>query len=147
MGKHDGLFVTEAKECAADMVNEGAAAEKPLPFNLSEPWALLRAADVPQASCYITTSWVGAIDHEEEWVEEHVHDYDEVLMFLGNDPDDVNDLGGEIFMTIEGERHLLTTTSAVFIPAGTRHCPLGFTRVDRPLRFVAVALSADGNYQ
>jgi len=147
MGKYDDLFTLEAKQCADDMVNEGAAVQKPLPPNCSEPWALLRAEEVPQASAYITTSWIHADPNEHDWVDEHVHDYDEVLMFLGNDPEHPNDLGAEIYMTIDGEKHVLTTTSSVFIPAGVKHCPLGFYSVQRPFRFMAVAMSGNGNYQ
>lgn len=32
---------------------------------------------------------------------------------------------------------------SVYIPAGTRHCPLGFNRVDRPFRFSALSLSTE----
>src|SRR5699024_6503512 len=123
--QYERLFVRHFAECADDMVNEGDAAGKDLPPNLSEPWAAMRAEDVPNASAYITTSWVHEVDHEVEWVREHEHDYDEILMFVGNDPDDPDDLGGEVYMTIEGEKHVLTTSSSVFIPAGTKHCPLG----------------------
>ncbi|MDI3387825.1 hypothetical protein QIS99_16685 [Streptomyces sp. B-S-A8] len=145
--KFGHLFVTQFPECGDDMVNEGDAAGFELPANLSEPWAAMRAADVPTASAYITTSWVGEVDTEVEWVREHEHDYDEILMFVGNDPENADDLGAEIYMTIEGEKRVLTTTSSVFIPAGTKHCPLGFHHVRRPFRFFAVALSGNGHYQ
>ena len=144
--KYDELFVTHFAECADDMVNEGDAAGKKLPPNLSDPWAAMRAEDVPKASAYITTSWVHEINEETEWVREHQHDYDEILMFLGNDADNPDDLGAEIYMTIEGERHRLTTTSSVFVPAGTKHCPLGFYNVRRPFRFFAFAMSGTGHY-
>lgn len=145
--KYEHLFVRHFAECADDMVNEGDAAGKELPPNLSGPWAAMRAEDVPGASAYITTSWVHPVGHEVEWVREHEHDYDEILMFVGNDPDNPDDLGAEVFMTIEGEKHVLTTSSSVFIPAGTKHCPLGFHGVERPFRFFAVALSGTGHYQ
>lgn len=145
--KYGGLFVTDPKECRADMIYEGEAADAPLPANLSDPWALMRSADVAGATAYVTTSWVHEIDHDVEWVKEHDHDYDELLMFLGNDPENVGDLGGEVYLDIEGERHVLTTTSTVFIPAGTKHCPLGFNRVTRPFRFIAVCLNGTGTYQ
>lgn len=147
-GKYDELFLTHALECGADMVNEGDAAGEVLPDNLSVPWALMRAQEVPKATAYVTTSWIHPVDDGRIlWVHEHDHDYDEILMFMGNDPDNPDDLGGEIFMTIEGEEHRLTTTSSVFIPKGTKHCPLGFYKVTRPIRFMAVAMSGTGNYQ
>ncbi|MFI0420032.1 hypothetical protein [Spongiactinospora sp. 9N601] len=145
-GKYGNLFVTHFQECGGDMVYEGEPAGQRLPPNLDEPLAAMRSADVAQATTYITTSWVKEIDHEVEWVREHEHVYDEILMFVGNDPNNPDDLGGEVYMTIEGERHVLTTTSSVFIPAGTKHCPLGFYKVERPFRFFAVALSGTGRY-
>ncbi len=45
----------------------------------------------------------------------------------------------EIYLDIKGERHIITTSGTVYIPAGTKHCPLGFNRVDRPFRFLAIA--------
>lgn len=48
--------------------------------------------------------------------------------------------------TSKRERHIITTSGSVYIPAGLKHCPLGFNRVDRPFRFLAIALSGDGHY-
>ncbi|MGH9044671.1 MAG: hypothetical protein ACRDVP_07560 [Acidimicrobiales bacterium] len=143
--KYGHLFLTEPSDGSLDMVYEGQAVGA-LPPNLGIPWALMRAADIPEASAYVTTSWVREADDRVLWVHEHEHDYDEILLFLGNDPNKEEDLGGEVFMTIEGEEHTLTTTSAVFIPAHTKHCPLGFNSVERPWRFIAIAMSGHGNY-
>lgn len=145
--EYDHLFITHFKDCADDMVNEGDAAGAELPPNLDPPLGAMRAADVPEASAYVTTSWVKQIDHEAEWALEHEHDFDEIIMFCGNNPDNPDDLGAEIYMTVGGERHVITTTSSVFIPAGTKHCPLGFHHVRRPFRFIAIALSGDGQYR
>jgi hypothetical protein len=39
--------------------------------------------------------------------------------------------GSELW--IEDERHLLTESCLVHIPAGTHHCPMRITRADRPI--------------
>ena len=143
---HERLFTRELRECASDMVNEGEAAGRERPANLSEPWALLRGSDVPEAKAYLTMSWVHPTPEPVHWVDEHVHDYDEVLVWTGSDPDSPHDLGGEVTFEIEGVRHSVTSSGSVYIPAGTKHCPLGFARVERPLRFMAIALSGDGQY-
>jgi hypothetical protein len=63
----------------------------------------------------------------------HVHDHDEVLAFFGTNPKDSHDLGGEVELWIDGEKHLLTKSFIAFIPKGIKHCPLRVTRVDRPI--------------
>ncbi|MGH8967542.1 MAG: hypothetical protein ACRDXB_19755 [Actinomycetes bacterium] len=143
-GKYDHLFVTDMKSCDEDMVYEGEAAGEEKLANVGDGYALMRKADVPESKIYATHVWIHESDERQTWVHEHVHDYDEVLMWKGNDPDNVKDLGGEIFMTIEGEEHRITTTGSVYIPAGVKHCPLGFVRVDRPFTFSALVL--DGDY-
>lgn len=145
-GKYEHLFVRSLRECQDDMINEGTAAGRELPPNLSQPWALMSANDVAEAKAYLTMSWVSPTDEPVDWVHEHVHDYDEVLIWTGSDPHNELDLGAEIFMEIEGERQVITTSGSVYVPAGTKHCPLGFNRVDRPFRFMALALSGDGHY-
>ena len=146
-GAYDHLFIRDMKIVNDDLDNEGPAIGEVRPANISDPFGLMRAADVPGSPVHMAYSWIGATSDRVHWVNEHVHDYDEVLMFLGNDPDDKDDLGAEIYMTIEGEKHVITTTSSVFIPAGTKHCPLGFHHVERPFRFMAVAMDGKGYYQ
>jgi hypothetical protein len=65
--------------------------------------------------------------------EPHTHDYDEVIAFIGTDHDDPYDLGAEVELYLDDEKHIITKTSLVFIPAGLKHCPLTFLRVDRPV--------------
>jgi len=142
MGTYDDLFITDMNVVADDMVNEGEAAGSVLPANLSVPWGIMRALDVPSSTVFGAYSWVFPTADEVFWVHEHVHeDFDEILVWMGNDPEHPEDLGGELYMTIEGERRVVSTTGAVYIPKGTYHCPLGFESVDRPFTFIAITLS------
>lgn len=61
----------------------------------------------------------------------HKHDFDEVLCFIGTNPDKPHDLGGEVEFTIGGEKHTFNTTTTIFVPAGTVHCPIFHRSVDR----------------
>jgi hypothetical protein len=98
--------------------------------------------DVPASTVFGAYSWVTPSDDEVFWVHEHRHDdFDEILVWMGNDPDDPEDLGADLYMTIEGARHVVSTTGAVYIPQGYYHCPLGFERVRRPFTFIAIALN------
>ena len=63
----------------------------------------------------------------------HVHGFDEVLAFLGSNPADRFDLGGEVEIWLGDEKHVLTESCLVYIPKGMKHSPINITRVDRPI--------------
>jgi hypothetical protein len=63
----------------------------------------------------------------------HTHDFPEILGFYGSDPYNPRDLGGEVEFWMEDEKHILTKSFLVFIPAGMKHCPLKINRIDRPM--------------
>ncbi|MBN2062198.1 MAG: hypothetical protein JW882_17480 [Deltaproteobacteria bacterium] len=63
----------------------------------------------------------------------HVHDTDEVIGFFGSDPENPHDLGGEVEIWLDDEKHLITKSCLIFIPRGMKHCPLLLRRVDRPI--------------
>ena len=74
-----------------------------------------------------------------EWA--HTHDFDEVLCFIGTDPEHPHDLGGEIEFHIGDEKHTFDTTTTIYIPKGLSHCPFIHKRVDRPFLLVVFALA------
>ena len=55
-------------------------------------------------------------------------------MHIGTDPNNPSDLGAEIemYMGPELEKHVITQTSAVFIPANFIHSPYRIKKVYRP---------------
>ncbi len=71
----------------------------------------------------------------------HRHEGNEILGFLGSDPDDPSDLCGEVEIYIEGEKHILTKSSYIYIPAGVKHVPLYINRVDRPIFHFFITLT------
>jgi hypothetical protein len=71
----------------------------------------------------------------------HTHDSDEIIGFIGNDADHPGDLGGEIEIWLEDEKHIITKSAMVFVPAGMKHCPLIINRVDRPIFHFTVVTS------
>jgi hypothetical protein len=72
--------------------------------------------------------------------EPHRHTFDHYLVFLGGNPHNMLDLGGEAELTlsedgVHQEKHIINQYTTVYIRAGLFHCPLVFTRVDRPFIF------------
>jgi hypothetical protein len=70
----------------------------------------------------------------------HIHKNPELLMHIGTNPDDPFDLGGEVefYMGPEMEKHTVTKSTVVFIPANFVHCPWSIKRVDRPFMIIQV---------
>ncbi len=63
----------------------------------------------------------------------HTHDFDEILGFVGTNPDDINDLCGEVELWIDGKRNVSDKSFMAFIPAGIIHCPLNILKAKRPI--------------
>ena len=63
----------------------------------------------------------------------HKHDYHELIGVIGTNPDDPYDLCGEIEMWLGGERHILTKSSFIFLPAGLEHGPFRELKMERPI--------------
>jgi hypothetical protein len=85
-----------------------------------------------QGAFHMNTAWyLKAAETLED--KPHTHDTDEIIGFFGNNPDDPYDLGGEIEIWLEDEKHTITRSTLLFVPAHMEHCPLILKRVDRPI--------------
>lgn len=82
-----------------------------------------------------------AVGNGEDFVP-HKHDYEEIFLFLGTDPQNTADLGGEVeFWLGEGEeleRVVFNTSSAVYVPPGVAHFPQYFRNVKRPVMTMVI---------
>ncbi|MDD6289742.1 MAG: hypothetical protein PUA57_06085 [Eggerthellales bacterium] len=89
----------------------------------------------------MNTAWYYAVPEKDPVFEEHSHDSDELIGFIGSDPDDPYNLNAEIVVSINGEDHLLTKSSIIFVPAGLPHARISIKRVDRPVFHFSVVTS------
>ena len=77
----------------------------------------------------------------------HTHDFDQFLHFYSADSLHIADFQAEVEITLgeEMEKHVITETTVLYIPAGTLHCPLNFKVVRKPVIFMNVALTPQYN--
>ena len=70
----------------------------------------------------------------------HLHKDPEMLVMMGTDPKDPWDLGAEVHLCLgkEMEKHVITESCLVFIPAKFIHCPISYHNVKRPFIFIQV---------
>jgi len=75
--------------------------------------------------------------------ESHYHPEEEMLVFIGLDPDDLNYLGAEleVGMGQDCERHAFNTPTVAVCPSGFPHLPLITRWVDKPYGFIVCCLS------
>ena len=74
----------------------------------------------------------------------HIHPVDEVLVFAGTDPSNIDYLGAEIQIDLgpEHERYIIDKPTAVVCPAGFAHGPIVTRWIDRPFGFLLMSLGA-----
>jgi quercetin dioxygenase-like cupin family protein len=77
--------------------------------------------------------------------EEHVHDFDEYVGFVGTDPDNTAELGGTVRFQIGGKWLELKKSAIIFIPAGVTHCPYYIEDVKAPILHFSGAPSGKYN--
>ena len=91
-------------------------------------------SEVIKGAFYVEVVWFWPTEQQDtSSPDPHTHDYDEVIGFFGTDRNDLNDLGAEIELFIDGERNLMTESFLAFIPAGIVHCPLNILSIKRPV--------------
>ncbi len=75
--------------------------------------------------------------------ETHTHNNEEVLCFIGGNPTNITDFGAEIEIQLgpEHEKHTITQTACVSIPANLAHCPLNIKKVSKPIVFLEISLT------
>jgi hypothetical protein len=81
----------------------------------------------------------------------HAHNFDELFLFIGTDPHDTLNLGGEVEFWLgegkEAEKFVTTKATGEWVPAGVVHNPHYFRRVDKPFLMVVIALTADYDFK
>ena len=87
---------------------------------------------MPGSNFYIETGWVFGMPDPATHIHEHVHDYDEIVIHLGTDPKNQEELGGEIEFIVDGQPLTIDKTSAVYVPRGVKHGPLTWKKFTRP---------------
>ncbi|MEM2546473.1 MAG: hypothetical protein QXM37_02455 [Candidatus Bathyarchaeia archaeon] len=75
----------------------------------------------------------------------HVHPFDEVLFFIGFEPNDINYLGAEVEVYIgkEQEKYVFDKASAVIVPKNIPHGPIVTTWVDKPFGCFTISLAKE----
>jgi hypothetical protein len=74
----------------------------------------------------------------------HTHEFDQVICFLGGNPQNIREFGGvvEMYFGEEQEKHVITESSYICVPKGTVHGPLIVKKIDKPIVYMDFPLTA-----
>jgi hypothetical protein len=97
---------------------------------------------VPNTNMYIETGWVFGMPDPNPHIFEHTHDYDEIVIHLGTDPKNQEELGGEIEFMVGGQPLTINKTSAVYVPKGVKHGPLTWKKYQKPHLELTIMIGA-----
>ena len=75
----------------------------------------------------------------------HKHDVDHYLCSFGGNITNIGDFQGEAELSLGEEpvKSNINKITIVYIPAGLFHCPLNFTRIDKPVVFMDIFIGKD----
>jgi hypothetical protein len=103
------------------------------------PLIYMSSARIPEVKYNIEFGWVWGLP-EPAFYAEHVYEHDEIILNIGGDCWNPEDLGAEIEYTIGGQTLNIGTTSALFVPRGVRHGLLAYKGFSRPHVRISVLL-------
>jgi hypothetical protein len=96
---------------------------------------------VPGSNTYLEIGWIYKMPEPNPHIFEHSHEqYNEIVLHIGSDFNNPEDLGGEVEFVVGGESLVFDRTSALYIPAGVKHGPVTWKKVKRPHIQMAIVL-------
>jgi quercetin dioxygenase-like cupin family protein len=104
----------------------------------SPTMTILSNKQVPGCNHYLEPGWIYGIPEPNPSLHEHVHEYDEIVMHWGGDYRRPQVLGGEVEFYVGGQPIIFNTTTALFIPRGTRHGPVTWKKFEFPHMQMAI---------
>lgn len=90
------------------------------------PLIYMSRAQVPGIKYNIEFGWVWGMPRPNPYLDERVGEYDEILLNIGGDCYNPEDLGADIEYSLGGQILAINSSSAIFIPKGVRHGPLKY---------------------
>ncbi len=100
----------------------------------------MSGVQIPGVKYYIEFGWIWEVT---DTIGEMKHDnFEEIVMHIGGDPENPEDLGADMTFGLSGEEMEFNKNFAMFIPKGMMHGPLIWHKVRRPHIEMAMMLGA-----
>ncbi|NLA75191.1 MAG: hypothetical protein GX846_06955, partial [Deltaproteobacteria bacterium] len=87
---------------------------------------------IPDSQIYTDFGWIPGMPGLNPPIPDHSHDYEEVVLLVGNDPNNPEILGAELEFCINDEPLTFNRTTAIYAPKSLKHGPLTWKDFSRP---------------
>lgn len=104
------------------------------------PLVYMSSAQVPGVRYNVEFGWVWGLPEPNPYAGEMVRDYDEVILNIGGDCFNPEDLGAEIEYNVGGQILKTSTTGAIFVPRGVPHGSLTYRSFRKPHVRISILL-------
>ncbi len=98
----------------------------------SPPMTFISDRQIPEANYCVELGWITGMPEPNPGIYEHIHDFDQIILYWGGNVDTPQDLGGEIECYVGGQSIIFNTTTAIFVPKGTPHGPVTWKKYRFP---------------
>jgi hypothetical protein len=100
---------------------------------MESPAQIYMSSDlVPESNVYVDFGWIPGMPGRNPPIPDHSHDYEEVVLLVGNDPENPEVLGAEIEFCINDQPMRFNTTTAIYAPKSLKHGPLTWKKFEKP---------------
>ena len=100
----------------------------------------LSSVQIPGVKYYLEFGWIWEVTDS---IREMKHDnFEEIVLHIGGDPANPEDLGADMTFGIGGEKYRFNQNYGMFIPKGVAHGPLIWHEVRKPHIEMAIMLGA-----
>jgi hypothetical protein len=137
-GKYDQYVVQKAIREAASGIN--------VTGRTAPTYTFMSNQQVPGCNIYCEVSWIWDVPDPNPAFQSHKHGYNELVLNLGTDPHNPEDLGAEIESYMGGEKQATNKTTAIWVPQNVSHGPVIWRKVTRPHIQLTVVLGT-GNFK
>ena len=110
---------------------------------LKSPAKIYMSSDlIPECNVYIDFGWIYELPNPNPPIPDHQHDYEEVVLLIGGNPGNPEDLGAEIEFCVNEQPLTFDTTAALYMTKGIKHGPLTWKKIERPHLLMPIIIGA-----
>jgi hypothetical protein len=107
----------------------------------------MSSALIPESKLYVDFGWIPGMPGLNPPIPDHSHDYEEVVLLVGNDPDHPEVLGAELEFCINDEPLTFNRTTAIYAPKSLKHGPLTWKGFETPHLLMPIVFGTGSIYE